>query len=351
MTRADGNLAYSAIGRPRIWNIRTADNIPKAGEWFYAMATGNTTVFPVPVPFTELAEDRKWAGYITEVLINGTWTKLVEVLAITVTGQVAYSSTNPAWMSGATLVTARSDGASGKWIRSRFITVPEVATVTGCAAPGSAFELFLTGDGATYQFQTDVTTSDFSTSYVVSINGQVKSSTYYTVTDLNGKARVDFKESRHVSSASQTLFETTVPYAAALDTDIADTQGVTISVNGVVQTTGYTLADNAGSLNITFTVGLNNGDEVIARLVPGIDRPLRFSSTTLIRGGGVIRFENETYDVSPVLSTSLLPLTDYLIGVAVPGFNTFWLDISDMPLNGYERYHVFLQARITTALG
>lgn len=351
MTRADGNVAFSAIGRPRIWNLRTPDSIPKAGEWFYALATGDTTTWTVPIPFAELAEDRKWAGYITEICLNGTWTKLVETTSIAGNLQVSYASANPAWASAVTAITARVDGGAGQWLRARFCTVPEVAIVTGCAAPGSTFELFLTGDGSTYQFQTDVITSDFSASYTVSVNGQIKAASYYTVTDVNGKARVDFQESRITASLGQTIFNTTVPYAAATDVDIADVRGVTISVNGVIQTTGFTLSDTGGNCTITFITALSEGDELIARLVPAVDRPIRFASTTLIRGGGVIRFENATYDVSPILSTDLTPLTDYLVGVAVPGFTSFWLDTTDMPANGYERYHVLLQSRITTAVG
>lgn len=87
ISMANGNVAYCAVNRPRVWNLRTAAQILQDGRWIYlppAVSTASIN-FPIDIPYTHLtgpngANYRKAGGYAEftlEVFSSGRWLSLV----------------------------------------------------------------------------------------------------------------------------------------------------------------------------------------------------------------------------------------------------------------------------------
>lgn len=89
ISRADGNVAFSGAGSPRVWNTRTPDEILVDGRWWYWLSTnqqGDLTI-QLDVPYYDLTIDQRYAAYVCEVCLpSGEWLQLREQNILTAYG-------------------------------------------------------------------------------------------------------------------------------------------------------------------------------------------------------------------------------------------------------------------------
>jgi hypothetical protein len=131
ISRPDADVAYSATLRPRVWSSRDPADILTNGEWFYFIGTKDSTRFRVPVLFTDLNTDKKFAAYVCEYCkSDGTWVQFTETPGSPSTGQYQISRTS----SFSTATTYLNVGGSldGLVIRFRVFARPPVEVQAGC---------------------------------------------------------------------------------------------------------------------------------------------------------------------------------------------------------------------------
>jgi hypothetical protein len=89
ISRPDGNVAFSGVGSPRVWNTRTPEEFLTEGRWWYWISTnhpGDLTI-TLDVPYRDLTIDARYAAYVCEVCLpDGTWFQLREQNIITAYG-------------------------------------------------------------------------------------------------------------------------------------------------------------------------------------------------------------------------------------------------------------------------
>lgn len=68
LSRPDGNVAFSAVNRPRVWSTRTLEHVLQHGEWWYWVGTHEPDQFEriLPIPYPELILDQYYAAYVLE---------------------------------------------------------------------------------------------------------------------------------------------------------------------------------------------------------------------------------------------------------------------------------------------
>jgi len=131
-----GDLWFCAIGRPRIWWIKSADDLAVSGyEWCRTIAAGATTaVLFVPYPKAEIQNPDRWCGMVVEQLkmVAGaaTWVETSYVLTLDSNDPLgtAEPSAIPAW----TKVTVpNTEWVSGAELTFRIRLVPPTAELGG----------------------------------------------------------------------------------------------------------------------------------------------------------------------------------------------------------------------------
>ena len=203
--RVDRNVGFGGIGRARIWNSRSAADIEKTGAMYYftVPAGGGMQTFAIPEAYADFADYQKFAGYVLERLnADGSWTKIVETAGAPAAGQWQLVSTTRVWSAIAVAAISANGLTSDALIRIRILMTPEVELVSGgVLTPGSES---YRGDGATIQWPSTIPYVAFS-SYQVRVAGAVKPTPdYYSVTNVNGLARVDFREFAQVTDGKLT---------------------------------------------------------------------------------------------------------------------------------------------------
>ena len=205
-SRIDRNISFSGISRPRIWNSSSATTIEKLGAMYYFTVPTSATAFTtyaIPETYSDFSDYQKFAGYVLEKLnADGSWTKITESLTAPTSGQYQLISTTRTW-STKTIAAIYANGLTvDTLIRFRVLMTPEVVIVSGATvSPGS--ETYR-GDGSTVQWPSTVPFAAFS-SYSVLVNSVIKPiTTYYTVTNSSGIARVDFNSFSQVTDGRLT---------------------------------------------------------------------------------------------------------------------------------------------------
>jgi hypothetical protein len=136
LSRPDGNVAFSAAGRPRVWNTRAAAEILVDGEWFYWVSTNDPGDQTMVVPFNyyDLILDKRAAAYVVEYCgTDGRWVQLREQTILTAYDDVKIGAVANRWGDAAkpeVQLTYRSPG-DGRVFRFRLLAKPPVIVQTG----------------------------------------------------------------------------------------------------------------------------------------------------------------------------------------------------------------------------
>jgi hypothetical protein len=198
--RVDRNVGFGGIGRPRIWNSRSAADIEKTGAMYYFTVpnTGVVTRYAIPEAYDDFTDYQKFSGYVLERLnSNGSWTKIPETFTTPAAGQWQLTSGIRAWSSIPLAQITANDLPVDALIRIRILMTPEVEIVTG-GTMTPAGEVYR-GDGGTVQWPSTVPFAAFA-SYQVRVNGAVKATPdYWTAVNDQGIARVDFRDFAQVT--------------------------------------------------------------------------------------------------------------------------------------------------------
>lgn len=137
LSRADGNVAFSAVNRPRVWSDRTVDHILQHGEWWYWIGRNGPTIMEqiVPVPYTDLTYDKRYAAYVLEYFhpTQHTWLQIDEVILFTSGKQYQLEPVTDPWDPSrqATRLRIVFPNADGVVFRFRAIARPPAKVESG----------------------------------------------------------------------------------------------------------------------------------------------------------------------------------------------------------------------------
>ena len=205
-SRVDKNTGYSGIARARVFNTLSADDIESQGTMYYFTVPNTPNPqFAVPELYSDFSNPQNFAGYVLEQLTStGAWSKIPEVLTIPTAGTWQLISGSRPWNASSVGVISTSGLPVDALIRLRIIISPAITIVSGgTLTPGP--ETY-TGDGSTFNWpSTQPYASFIGDGTTVSVNGNVKPSTYYTVTNNNGNAEVNFDSFSQVTSGVLSL--------------------------------------------------------------------------------------------------------------------------------------------------
>lgn len=135
---ADGDTAYSAVNRPRVWSDRDANDILDNGRWWYFVtpSTSTTFSFTLPIPYADLTQAARYAAYVMERLFdNGTWRQFREVAALVNSGDYIIAPTPNRFdvtKPPETKITMLWSNPGGKLVRFRALARPAVTITAGC---------------------------------------------------------------------------------------------------------------------------------------------------------------------------------------------------------------------------
>jgi hypothetical protein len=324
MTTPDGNVRFSAIGRPRIWNSRTADDIEDTGVMYYGVNDSSSTTLTLvtsepyddsPYFGSAVAADSAFAQSAVEYLADdGTWIRLSS-------GSYSFNSVTPAW---ATSPRAQVSIGAGSipdttiW-RVRLLVVPALSIVDGCNVTPVAQRL--TADGATTRYLTTFVYSAFPVTAnpsLVTLNGaQYGNNTLWDfVEDASGVTAIQFKSFAGLGNATVN-FDTSIAYTSATSTDLAaGTAGCVVTANGatLANPADYTVANNAGNARIVFAV-VRNGQTIVVKLVPASGRLIVFDPSSYVVLPGRVKQDGVIITVPGLLRKDVgttLAATNYL---------------------------------------
>lgn len=205
VNRVDRNVGFGGIARERIWNSLSAANIEKFGAMYYFTVPAGSalTTYAFPESYADFADYQKFAGYVLERLnADGSWTKIVESFGAPAAGQWQLISTTRAWSAIAVAAIYANGLTVDSLIRIRVLVTPEVEIVSGGNITPTS-ETYR-GDGASVQWPSTITFAAFA-AYQVRVNSVVKSTpNYYTATNNQGLARVDFRDFAQVTDGRLT---------------------------------------------------------------------------------------------------------------------------------------------------
>lgn len=143
VSRADGDCSFSGANDPRIWNVRSPEQVLTDGKWWYFITTGvaGDQAWTIDSPYFDFIQDDKWAAYVLErCLSDGTWAQFKEVPIIAAPGDYGIAPVpnrfDPLGQQE-TRITARTV-AEGQVVRFRAMAKPPVSIIAG---------LYLTSDG------------------------------------------------------------------------------------------------------------------------------------------------------------------------------------------------------------
>lgn len=319
ISRADGNVAFSGIGRARIWNSRSVADIEQNGTMYYTRATtGGVYAITVPELFTDLSDlNGNYSGYITEYLTpGGGWIEPSIPAAV-------YASITPVWSTvGYTRITGGANVSipDGGLVRVRFLAKPAVTIVSGVLLdPGG---VTFTGDAVRYQFKTSFPTSatlDFPlafrpSGFVLRVNSSIMRRTTSTVTgqfdliDSGGLAQINFNVTTQTVTAANPVsqVQTTMNYADATNTDVP----AILYINGVKQTTGFVYTNIGNLVRVDLSPTQNiNGQTLVLALTPIAASVINLDGTNIIISSGKISQGGTQSNTSALFKTDLTGLT------------------------------------------
>jgi len=321
LSRADANLAFSGIARGRVWNSRSADDIEKTGSMYYfTMPSGNTATWAIGEELANFTDIAKFAGYVVETInADGSWTKLAENAVYSGTPVFNLTANSPAWAPTKSYCTLTVQGvADGTIVRLRCNVVPEVTTVSGVTlSPGG--QNFV-GDGTNFQFTSSISFYAF-TGYAVKVNGNTKTTTgpaVYSVTNVNGVARIDFASYFALIIAGSNASEGVT--AAKVASGAGYTPGDVLTVVGGTFTTAAQITVNtvtAGAIN-TFTVTTPGNYFVLPTNPAAVTGGTGAGGTFNISfAGNPVNMVNTSLDYAAAIDTDFGQATLYVNGVKV----------------------------------
>ena len=357
MSRVDGNAAFSAIARGRVWDSRDAPTIEKQGQQYYFVipAGAGPFTFHVSELFADLSADREWAGYVLEYMdANGAWQKFTEDLgAPTLDLHYQPITASPSWLAGSIALVVKYASAEGKLIRFRMLLRPEVELVAGAGfAMLPKSEDFLGDDTAT-SFPTTIPYADFAAHWTVFVNGALEPASYYSLANVGGNTTIQFPDVQFtVVAGVLNDFQTSIPYAEAGDADFGYMK---VYANGVLVTVGVAFSDVGGFTKVTFTPDRTIGDVIQFRMIPPVGIAVAARANQVLIGSGKVTYEGAVVEVPAQLITLVGSPGDYLIGAngGAPAVVGVWPDpaVPSMPLNGLERYRTLLLYRVHVSAG
>jgi hypothetical protein len=310
MTTPEGNVRFCGIGRPRVWNSRSADDIETLGAMYYAVNadTASPAVITIPEPYLDFTigvTTAQFASVVVERLTTtGAWSKIA-------TGNVTLSSTTPAWATVAQTQVTVAAGAipSGNVWRVRALVVPAVSVVDGCNVNANLQNI--TADGTTTRYLTSFAWSALGPVFggITSLNGVLfgANAPWDAVEDASGVTAIQFKSASGVGNGTVN-FDTGLVYDATMFNALAagGTAGVVVTANGttLANPADYTLTNNAGLLRITLAV-VRAGQSITVRFIPAAARVMVVDPTSWIVLPGRVKVEGTVTPVNGLLRSSL----------------------------------------------
>lgn len=346
-SRPNSDVAFSGTGASKVWNPFTLQDLLDFGLPYYFLIPdleGETLFnFTVAEYHSDLDNDRAWAGYVLEYLdSDGRWQKITEVDDTPVDNITYHAQPIQSRFEedrNELSIALRWGGDPNVWIRWRAVAgLAPIQVIDGgtLETEYTPDDWSAAGDDVTTQFTTDVDYDDFKLHYStiiilddLELNLILGSGMHYTITDDDGKGRIDFcTDSGDIYQLTDGVVENSYVTNLRWDTQryvsaFAPTVWKDGDPTDVVDPADYTLSNADGYIRLTWDDNVPSvGTEWTIGFLPTSDDTVRSDATAVHYEAGSYLFEGVVWEF-PAIKLSDIP-TDSDIIAGIPHYPLFF---------------------------